>query len=132
MKIKAVYLQAGKPIKPEVIEIDDRDHLNELYRLLNCNTIDVTYRQFCNNVYAVICDDEGALKECPITSAINFRLNQPIKTDLVGNLIVAGYPDDEGNLTDLDEDQIKEILKTVITCEFSVAGKKNDCYVFVV
>ena len=132
MKIKAVYLQAGKPIKPEVIEIDDRDNLNELYRLLNCNAIDVTYRQFCYNVYSVICDDEGALKQCPITSAINIRANQPIKTDLVGNLIVAGYPDMEGNLTDLDEDQIKEILKTVITCEFSIAGKKNDCYVFVV
>ena len=131
MKIRAIYLRAGVDIPPEVIEIDDRDNLDELYRLINCNSIDVTYRQFDKKIFAVVCDDNGKLKNDSITSAITMRANQPIRTDLVGNLIVTGYPNDEGDFTSLSDEDIKTILRNVISLQLFVGEKSTFAFAFV-
>ena len=65
-KIKVVYLKAGVDEQAKVIEISDEagpESLQELYRLLNCEAIDIVYRKFGQNQYAVICDDEALLKK---------------------------------------------------------------------
>ena len=131
MKIRAIYLRAGVDIPPEIIGIEDRNNLDELYRLINCDTIDVTYRQFDEKIFAVVCDDNGKLKSNSITSAITMRTNQPIRTDLVGNLIVTGYPNDEGDFTSLSDEDIKIILRQVICLQMFVGEKPTDIYAFV-
>lgn len=55
--------------------------------------------------YEIICDDEGTFKAYPRISAIDDMGNAM----LVGNLIVCGQADEEGNLTDLTEADIKHI-----------------------
>ena len=59
------------------------------------------------------------------------RTNQPIRTDLVGNLIVTGYPNDEGDFTSLSDEDIKIILRQVIGLELVTDDKAIDIYAFV-
>jgi hypothetical protein len=110
MKIKAVYLKAGELEEPKVVEIE-QDDLNALYKLIECDAIDIVQRRFGGFRYCVILDDCGRLKEKQIPSAVDW-----IKRELclVGNLIVTGLPDSEGNLTSLHDADIRRIKKSAL------------------
>ncbi len=123
MKIKAVYLQAGTGIWPEVIEVD-RDSLEELYKLINCDGVGITRRRIGFNNYLVICDDEGLFKEDPIVSAV---YGGTFQRAFVGNLLVCGLADEYGNLTGLNKAQQNEVL--MCTAGYVYRSKKQ--YVFV-
>lgn len=90
----------------EIKIITFEDKLEELYRLCDCQYIDITMRKIGEYEYDIVCDDEGLLKEGYIVSAID--KNQ--KPMLVGNLIFCNH-DEEGNLASLKEEQIVNILK---------------------
>lgn len=90
--------------KTEVVEVNG---LKDYYRLIGCNTIDIVSRGIKGKCYDIICDDEGTFKDDPRISAID-DMGRPM---LVGNLIVCGAADEEGNLTDLTEDDINYIGK---------------------
>ena len=77
--------------------------------MLNCKTIDIVTRKIGNNYYDIICDDNGIFKDVPIPSAID--LNH--KTALVGNLIIVGLPNDDGDLQGIPKEQIKEVLDNI-------------------
>ena len=110
-KIKAVYLKAGSSEAPTVITIG-KENLDEYYKLLNCDTIDIVYRQFGNKVFSIIIDDEGRLKESPIVSI--FRKPSYIP-DIVGSVLICGHVDLEGNLTSLSKEDQDIILSNVIS-----------------
>ena len=103
--MKAIYLNVENGKAPKVVDIED--NLNVFYKMLNCKTIDIVTCKIDNNYYDIICDDNGFWKDVPITSAIDNKN----KTALVGNLLVVGLPNDEGDLQGLTDEQTFEILK---------------------
>ena len=103
--MKAIYLDVENGKAPKVVDIED--NLNVFYKMLKCKTIDIVTRKIDNNYYDIICDDNGLLKGVPITSAIDNKN----KSALVGNLLVVGLPNDDGDLQGLTDEQTFEILK---------------------
>jgi hypothetical protein len=76
------------------------DKLENIYAMLNVELIDVTERKVGNQIFDVVCDDEGLLKP-NIPSAYDSK-GEPA---LVGSLLFVNH-DDEGNFSDLTEEQI--------------------------
>lgn len=103
--MKAIYLDVENGKAPKVVDIED--NLNVFYKMLKCKTIDIVTRKIGNNYYDIICDDNGLLKGVTITSAIDNKN----KSALVGNLLVVGLPNDDGDLQGLTDEQTFEILK---------------------
>ena len=68
-----------KSIQP----VDVADKLEDFYRLLRCDTIDITERNIGGKQFSVMCDDEGLLKDEAIVSAFDSNNNAA----LVGNLM---------------------------------------------
>ena len=91
----------------------DVNTLEDYYKLIGCRCIDIVTRKIGRKVYDIICDDEGALTDDPLISAID----DIGRVMLVGNLIVCGLADDEGELTDLNPADIRYIKKRVQTLD---------------
>ena len=102
--MKCIYLNVENQELPKVIDIEDK--LPVFYELIGCQYIDIVRRKIGDKYYDVICDDEGTFKENPIVSAVDTQF----KPMLVGNLIIS-KADGEGELIDLSEDDIKQILR---------------------
>ena len=79
-----------------VVEITDK--LDEFYRILNCDCIDIVVRRIGSKLFNIVCDDEALLKEAPKISAID-NLGQPM---LCGNLFIVGGETIGGDLTGLE------------------------------
>lgn len=102
--MKVVYLNVENQALPKVIDIEDE--LDVFYELIGCRCIDIVQRRIGHKYFDVICDDEGALKDDPVVSAVDTQFRHM----LVGNLIIS-KSDGEGNLIDLSEEDIKQILR---------------------
>ena len=102
--MKVVYLNVENQALPKVIDIEDE--LDVFYELIGCRCIDIVQRKIGHKYFDVICDDEGALKDDPVVSAVDTQFRHM----LVGNLIIS-KSDGEGNLIDLSEEDIKQILR---------------------
>ena len=83
------------------------DKLENIYNLLNVELIDVTVRKIGRFTYDVVCDDEGLLKP-NVPSAYDSK-GEPC---LVGSLLLVNH-DDEGNFSDLTDEQILELKSKV-------------------
>ena len=83
--------------------------LENLYRVLNCSTIDIVSRRVgkSDKWYTIVCDDEGLLKDSPLVSAVNYGF-----VELVGNLFVCDT-DPEGNLKSLPKKRLTFLLNHV-------------------
>ena len=95
--------------KASVVEIDDNDHLNEYYRYLKCNIVDITSRKVGGKYYDFIIYDEGMLTDSPVVSALDPE-GQPA---LVGNLLICNFNAEEGteeSLTDEDVARLQEFV----------------------
>lgn len=105
--MKCIYLNVEQQALPKVIDIED--NLKVFYKLIGCEYVDITRRKIGDKYYDIICDDEGLYKENPIISAVD----NTYKPMFVGNLIIS-KADDEGELIDLSENDIKQILRHTI------------------
>lgn len=96
-KIKGVLLD----IKNNNVEVVDFvPTLDNYYRMLHCDTIDIVSKKIGvrnGRVFDIVCDDEGLFKEDNKISAIN-DLGKPM---LVGSLLILGLADEEGKETSL-------------------------------
>ena len=90
-----------KSIQP----VDVADKLEDFYRLLRCDTIDITERNIGGKQFSVMCDDEGLLKDEAIVSAFDSNNNAA----LVGNLMFF-HTDPNGNLVGISEDECRHLL----------------------
>lgn len=98
--------------------VDVTGGLKEMYKLIGCDCIDITYRDIQDeeglyNVFNVVVDDEGLLRDRPIVSARN---RDDRSAQLVGNLLVFGVDWDEanyGDLASLSDDEVKLVLGSV-------------------
>ena len=88
--------------------MDVKDDIDTFHELIHCDTIDIPRRYIDGKSYRIICDDCGLLKLNPKISVYSMK---SVQFPIVGNVLVAGMEDNEGELTDLTDEDI-----TRITC----------------
>ena len=93
--------------KTKVIEASS---LQDYYDLIGCNLIEIVSRKIGRKRFDVICDEEGTFVAEPKISAID-NLGTPM---FVGNLIICGPANEEGELTDLSARDINYIKKRIV------------------
>lgn len=78
--------------------------LEDMYREIGCNTIDIASRKVGGKWFDFIVDDEGLLKADPKVSAIyRNEAEGTCEPALVGTLIICSH-DDKGNTIDISLD----------------------------
>ena len=87
------------------VETVEANGLEDYYKYLECNLVDIVYRTIGNIKVNIICDDEGTFVENPKPSAVDYLG----EVALVGNLLIAGGEVVNGELTSLAETEIEEI-----------------------
>jgi hypothetical protein len=97
-------------------ELVFHDTLENIYKILDVETIDVAVRKIGNFTYDIICDDEGLLKDS-LPSAVT---NED-EVQLVGNLLLVNH-DEEGNFTSLTDEQIKDLGKHLVMAMMAYRG----------
>lgn len=97
-----------KEAKAERIEIEDE--LQEFYRVIGCDWIDITQRRIGGKPFSIVCDDEGLFVDNPKISAIDL-IGNPM---LVGNLLILSANNTDGELESLTEAEAAHILKRVV------------------
>lgn len=105
-------------VENKEIKMVEANGLDDYYELIGCRTIDIVHRTIGDDIEVeIVIDDEGALVESPKVSDIS-----PEGTPaLYGNLLIAsGRVTDDGELTELTEAEIDEIMGNVDTITTSV------------
>lgn len=95
------------------------NNLDDYYKYISCDCFDIPTRKIGDRYFNIICDDEGLLKDHPIVSAIDPSF-EPM---LVGNLIVGGKTNSEGDMLDLTDEDI-EVIKDNI--HFVIGRTKEE------
>lgn len=103
----AIYLNVKDGKTPEVMEI--QDDIQEFYKLIDCRCIDIVNRKIGRKRFDIICDDEGLFTDSPKISAID-NLGKPM---LVGNLIIVGTADENGDLVGLTDNEVKYVTERI-------------------
>lgn len=99
-------------------EIDVEPRLSEYYRLIGCDCIDIAVREIHGHPYNIVLDDEGLFKPNRVT-AISMRSDIfGNRERLVGTLLIFGL-DEEGDLTDLTDDEVLQIQRHMVMAIFS-------------
>lgn len=118
--IKGILIDTTKP-KNEIKVYDfeqnenPRENLHNIYKMLDCDCIDVVVRKFGKNVYDIYCDDEGLLKNKQhITAVATFNQNHDLVEQIVGNVFICKH-DGEGGMQSLTEKECNEILNEVVS-----------------
>ena len=90
------------------VEMVEANTLTDYYKLIGCRTIDIISRSIGDVRVEIVIDDEGTLVENPKPSGISVD-GTPM---LFGNLLIAsGRVTEDGDLTELNQDEI-EAIKT--------------------
>lgn len=93
------------------LKVVEANGLEEYYKYIGCSLIDIVRRKIGDLTVEIVCDDEGTFCEHPKVSAIDIT-GEPC---LVGNLLIAsGRVTDEGDLTELTEEEIEYIKQFII------------------
>ena len=110
------------------VEMVEANGLNDYYKLIGCRTVDIVHRTIGDDIEVeIVLDDEGCLVNAPKVSAINSQ-GAPV---LYGNLLIAsGRVTEDGELTELDQDEI-EAIKTWYLATITTSVYKEPYSVFV-
>lgn len=115
--MKVIYLDVENKKKPS--EMDIEDNLDVFYALIGCKTIDIVTRCIGGKIYEVIIDDEGTFKKAPVISAVNVKG----EAQMVGNLIITGLADEDGDLTSLTDEDVKNIKANIVPVVSKIHGE---------
>lgn len=108
------------------LKLVDVNGLDDYYEKLQCRCIDIVRRKIGDVEVEIICDDEGLLIDKPKISGVSIT-GEPM---LVGNLLVAsGRVTDDGELTELTDEEIQLITECV--AEVTTSVYKEPYWVFV-
>jgi hypothetical protein len=91
----------------EVKIVDVESNIYAWYELLNCDMVEMPERKIENKYFTFICDEEGLLKSEPIISVMGADGSAMI----TGSILICNW--EEGDITDLTEEDIKLISKHV-------------------
>ena len=120
-------------MKMLLLDVENRDikmveanTLADYYKLIGCRCLDIIHRRIGDAEVEIVLDDEGLLVENPKVSAINVD-GTPV---LFGNLLIAsGRVTDDGELTELTEAEVDEIMDNVATITTSVYKEPYPVFV---
>ena len=108
------------------VKMVEANTLHDYYNLIGCNYVDIIHRRIGDVEVEIVLDDEGLLVENPKPSAINVD-GTPI---LFGNLLIAGgRVTDDGELTELTEYEVDEIMDNVATITTSIYTEPYPAFV---
>lgn len=96
---------------------------------IGCLYIDVVKRTIGGKRYNIICDDD-ALGDENATIALLDRQNQ--NNNIFGTIIIAGEEDRYGELTDLSDDDIGNIVSRIGYVAGQIQEKETVCQVIVI
>lgn len=105
--MKYVLFEAGKS-EGKVVELEST--LEEYYKLLNCDCIEMISRKFNNTYYDVIVDEEGLFKQNLVPTAQSYDENGVKFETIFGNMLVTKV-NEEGDCVDLNAEDIKNITE---------------------
>lgn len=116
-----------------MLDVENRDvkmveanGLDDYYKLIGCRSIDIISRTIGDVRVEIVLDDEGALVEQPKVSAIDV-IGQPM---LFGNLLIASdRVTDDGELTELTDIEVEEIMGNIATITTSVYKEPYPAFV---
>lgn len=91
------------------------DTLDEYYAALHCTCIDIVTRKIGHRKYAIVCDDEGLLKDNPFITAVS-KENMVM---LVGALFICAddkeHPGELRSLTTQEKQEIHDHISYAMT-----------------
>lgn len=108
-KIRGILINVDEAtVSVEEVEDDFRELQRELQKIISADFFEIARRKIGSKLYAIICDDEGMLKDRRI-SAINRGYSEDI---LVGNLFICNELGPElVSLLDVDIIRIIESIR---------------------
>ena len=120
-------------MKMLMIDVENKDvrlveanTLDDYYRLIGCDYVDIISRSIGDIRVEIVIDDEGALVKNPKVSAIDID-GTPM---LYGNLLIAsGRVTDDGELTELTDAEVDEIMDNVATITTSIYKEPYPVFV---
>lgn len=120
-----VILDPKKGVRFGVVET-----LDDMYREIGCDTIDITRRMIGGKEFDIIVDDNGWLIEKPELSAIFVHGDSEVEPALVGTLIICSH-DADGNTVDISVEDHMLICCNVrnITIQNRTTGEVEENYV---
>ena len=98
--------------------------LANIYKYLNCQTIDIITRYIGNDRFNIVVDDEGALKSNNILTGLELNGNE----HLMGNILIVGLVDQNGDNTNLTENDILNINKRIFSNILFYSFEREDAY----
>ena len=108
------------------VKMVEANGLADYYKFIGCNYVDIIHRRIGDVEVEIVLDDEGVLVENPKPSGINVDGTQM----LFGNLLIAsGRVTDDGELTELTEEEVDEIMDNVATITTSVYTEPYPAFV---
>ena len=111
IKVKVLTLEVDHKIKaivPHVRFIDSDKTLEEMYRLIGCDLIDIAQVEVGGKFFDVYCDDEFFLKEKLVPTL--FLEDENV---LCGNLVFT-VCDKDGKLKDISEENIDKLINFIL------------------
>ena len=108
------------------VKMVEANDLDDYYKLIGCRCIDIVSRTIGDVEVEIVLDDEGAIIENTKVSAISID-GTPM---LYGNLLVAsGRVTEDGELTELTEEEVDEIMDNVATITTSIYTEPYPAFV---
>ena len=108
------------------VKMVEANGLGDYYNLIGCEYVDIIHRRIGDVEVEIVLDDEGLLVENPKPSGISVD-GTPM---LFGNLLIAsGRVTEEGELTELTEEEIDEIMDNVATITTSVYKEPYPAFI---
>ena len=95
-------------IEPKVT-IVDCNCLDDYYKYIHCDCIDVTVRQVGSSVVRIVCDDEGALSDGRVISASNMYGD-----NIYGNILIFSGQLLGADLQSLTADEMQDVLRNIV------------------
>ncbi|MBR6012264.1 MAG: hypothetical protein IK062_00600 [Selenomonadaceae bacterium] len=106
----------SKKILQHVRKIDSENILDEMYKIIGCDLVELVEIEVEGKFYDVYCDEEFLLKNNPVPTL--FIDSEQI---LCGNLIFTTR-DEEGNAADITNDDVKKLTKFISKQENKLRG----------
>ena len=108
------------------VKMVEANGLDDYYRFIGCRTIDIIHRRIGDVEVEIVLDDEGLLVNAPKPSGISID-GTPV---LFGNLLIAsGRVTEDGELTELTEEEVDEIMDNVATITTSIYTEPYPVFV---
>lgn len=97
-------------VEHDEVKIVEVNELEDYYRLMGCDTIEINVRKIGGRNFDIICDEEGLFQAEPTVSAVDSQG----MTMFVGSLIICGEADTDGKERSLTDEDIVHIRKCIL------------------